>query len=107
MPELVTNIQSALAGVPDLAVGNIIGSNLSNILAGARCFCPLFFQLFAQRDLLKRDGAWLVFSLLLFAGAGLYGEIPSIGGALMVLLLSSSMFIASIRRKNRSMMNLR
>ena len=31
-PELVTSIQSALAGSPGIAVGNVIGSNTANIL---------------------------------------------------------------------------
>lgn len=31
-PELVVNIYSAISGSPDLAIGNIIGSNIANIL---------------------------------------------------------------------------
>ena len=31
-PELIVNIFAALGGSPDLAVGNVIGSNLANIL---------------------------------------------------------------------------
>lgn len=32
MPELVVNVMSALRGTPDLAIGNILGSNIANIL---------------------------------------------------------------------------
>ena len=31
-PELLVSVDAALRGVPDIAVGNIIGSNLANIL---------------------------------------------------------------------------
>jgi cation:H+ antiporter len=31
-PELLVSVQAALSGVPDIAVGNIIGSNIANIL---------------------------------------------------------------------------
>lgn len=31
-PELVVNLYSAFTGVPDLAIGNIVGSNIANIL---------------------------------------------------------------------------
>ncbi|RMF11180.1 MAG: sodium:calcium antiporter, partial [Alphaproteobacteria bacterium] len=31
-PELVTCIEAALAGAPDIAVGNVVGSNIANIL---------------------------------------------------------------------------
>lgn len=31
-PELVVSLQSALSGVPDIAVGNVVGSNIANVL---------------------------------------------------------------------------
>lgn len=31
-PELAVNLQSALSGTPDLAIGNVVGSNIGNIL---------------------------------------------------------------------------
>jgi cation:H+ antiporter len=31
-PELVTSVQAALVGSPGVAIGNVIGSNLSNTL---------------------------------------------------------------------------
>jgi cation:H+ antiporter len=32
MPELLVSVQAAFAGVPDIAVGNVVGSNTANIL---------------------------------------------------------------------------
>ncbi|WP_316015652.1 calcium/sodium antiporter [Roseobacter sp. HKCCA0434] len=32
MPELLTSVQAALAGAPGIAVGNVVGSNIANIL---------------------------------------------------------------------------
>ena len=32
MPELVTSVQAALIGAPGIAVGNIVGSNIANVL---------------------------------------------------------------------------
>ncbi|MBX2854037.1 MAG: sodium:calcium antiporter, partial [Rhodobacteraceae bacterium] len=31
-PELVTSLQAALSGAPGIAVGNVVGSNIANIL---------------------------------------------------------------------------
>ncbi|PWH14017.1 MAG: sodium:calcium antiporter [Anaerolineae bacterium] len=31
-PELAINVQSALAGQPDIAIGNVVGSNIANVL---------------------------------------------------------------------------
>ena len=30
-PELIVSLQSALSGHPDLAVGNVVGSNIANL----------------------------------------------------------------------------
>ena len=32
MPELVVNVTSSLSGAPDIAIGNVVGSNIANIL---------------------------------------------------------------------------
>lgn len=32
IPELLVSVNAALSGVPDIAVGNIVGSNIANIL---------------------------------------------------------------------------
>ena len=32
MPELLVSVQAALAGAPDIAIGNVIGSNIANVL---------------------------------------------------------------------------
>ncbi len=32
MPEMVVSIEAALGGQPDIAIGNVVGSNIANIL---------------------------------------------------------------------------
>lgn len=97
-PELVTNIQGALSGVPDLAVGNIIGSNLSNILLVLGVSAAIF-PIVCPNDLLKRDGIWLVFSMLIFALCGLYGEVPRVVGAVMAALLGVYIYTVYTQEK--------
>ena len=36
-PELVVSLDAAITGVPDIAVGNIVGSNIANILLILGC----------------------------------------------------------------------
>ncbi len=46
LPELVTSVVAAIKGETDIAVGNVIGSNIFNILlvaGAASLFCPLAF----------------------------------------------------------------
>lgn len=85
-PELLVSVQAALAGSPDIAVGNVVGSNISNILliiAVAALVAP-----FANDDkAIRRDaGAMVVFSIasvLVFT----LGEIGRLVGVAMLGLL--------------------
>ena len=48
-PELVTSIDAALAGSPGLAVGNVVGSNIANILLILGVAAPLMRTVADQR----------------------------------------------------------
>lgn len=59
MPELVVSVMGAWGGQPDLAVGNVVGSNISNgmlILGSAVLILPMLIH----RDALLRDGVSLL-----------------------------------------------
>lgn len=68
-PELVTSVEASLIGSPGIAVGNIVGSNIANILLilGASA---LIFPLAVSATALKRDGSFVILTSLLMAGAG-------------------------------------
>jgi cation:H+ antiporter len=66
MPELVTSVQAAAIGAPGIAVGNIVGSNIANILlilGIAALIAPIPVPPLA----LKRDGALVLGSAVVFA----------------------------------------
>jgi cation:H+ antiporter len=67
LPELAASITSALKGHHDIAIGNVIGSNIFNL--GAVMSIPGFFStLEFSRDVFYRDYLVMLFvSLLLFA----------------------------------------
>lgn len=68
MPELVTCVVAALKKKGQLALGNIIGSNISNILlilGGSAVICPLSFSGMSYVDI----GVLFLSSLLLWASA--------------------------------------
>lgn len=65
-PELVTSVQAALAGSPDIAIGNVVGSNIANLLlalGAAAVIAPIIVHSRA----LRRDGSLLVLSATAFA----------------------------------------
>ncbi|MCF8346658.1 MAG: calcium/sodium antiporter [Bacteroidales bacterium] len=65
-PELLVSIQAAVQGHPDMAVGNVIGSNISNILL-VLGLTTVIFPLVVRRSSIVRDWpVMIVLTLLLF-----------------------------------------
>ncbi|WP_421852001.1 calcium/sodium antiporter [Oricola sp.] len=62
-PELFVSVQSALSGAPDIAVGNVIGSNIANVLLvmGAPALLAAIHA--QERGLARNTGVMLVFTL--------------------------------------------
>lgn len=85
-PELVVSIEATLDGAPDIAIGNVIGSNTANILlvlgTGA-----LIAPLICDPGAVRRDGTAMMAALLLLLGLGLSGAILPWQGLLMLLAL--------------------
>ncbi|WP_286805551.1 MULTISPECIES: calcium/sodium antiporter [unclassified Marinimicrobium] len=73
-PELVVSLQAALENTPDIALGNVIGSNIANILL-ILGLCGLVLPLTVHTNALKRDGlamvAATVFALLIMRDGAL------------------------------------
>ena len=64
-PELIVSVQSALSGPPDLALGNVVGSNIANIgfvLAITIIISPID----VTSSFYKIDWPMMIFSSLLF-----------------------------------------
>lgn len=85
-PELVASVSAALKGAPGLALGNVVGSNIANILlilGAAAVISPM-----VTRNLVSRtDTVWFVVTAVLGAGLAAFGVIPRGAGlALMALL---------------------
>jgi cation:H+ antiporter len=98
-PELVTSVQAALSDAPGIAYGNIVGSNIANILliAGvAALISPMLITSVA----LKRDGAVMLAVAILFAGLAFTMPLGRPLGAAFILLLA--IYVYSAFRQERS-----
>ncbi len=101
VPELVASIQAALAGAPGIAMGNVVGSNIANILlilgVGA-----VIYPVFVSGAAIYRDGVVMVAvaALLLIAVWG--GQLSTLAGLFFVLLLAAYLvyLIYSDRKAN-------
>lgn len=64
-PELVVSINAAIEGRPDIAIGNVVGSNISNILL-ILGICAMITPLAVKPLVLRRDAATVVAASILF-----------------------------------------
>ena len=82
-PEAAVSISAGLAGNSDISLGNIVGSNIFNLLVviGA---CAVIFPAKSDEDILKRDLWWNIgVSVLLFALI-LDGSISRVEGLILL-----------------------
>ena len=86
MPELATSLQAAFAGSPGIALGNVIGSNIANILL-ILGFSAVLLPLAVQPDAFRRDAIALVGSTTLCIIAVLTGTVGSVMGGVLLLSL--------------------
>jgi len=88
-PELLTSVSAALAGAPGIAVGNVVGSNISNCLLIA-ALVALVRPIAVNPAALRRDGlVMLAASGLLVALAVALGQLTRpVGAALLGLLVA-------------------
>lgn len=73
-PELTVSIQAAFQGQPDIAVGNIIGSNISNMLL-VLGISALIQPIIVEGKELSRDGIFMLLVTLGFFFVAFYGDI--------------------------------
>lgn len=86
-PELATSVQAALAGSPGIAVGNVVGSNIANILF-ILGLSAVILPLSVNAASFRRDSIALGGSALLATGAVLLGVIgPLVGFVLLACLV--------------------
>jgi cation:H+ antiporter len=98
-PELVTSVEASLIGSPGIAIGNIVGSNIANILLilGASA---LIFPLTVSASALKRDGRFVIATALLMTAAGFTVGLNSLTGLVFVAALVGYMLFAYRQERN-------
>lgn len=92
-PELVTSVQAAMAGSPGIAVGNVVGSNISNLLL-IMGLSAMITPMTVQSGALRRDGVVVLLTALLFAVVSYTHMLDRIAGTIFLGLLISYLFYA-------------
>lgn len=101
-PELSVSVTSALAGSPQIALGDALGSNVVNI--GLILGIALFFgPLHSPRDSLKRDFPVALLVPIMLGILAYDGEISKIDGAMLMSLFVAWLIVMIIEvRRQRS-----
>ncbi|HMO52004.1 MAG TPA: calcium/sodium antiporter [Kiritimatiellia bacterium] len=101
-PELAVSFRSALAGQGDIAVGNVVGSNIFNIamiLGLSAMICPLAVHI----DLIRRD----IPLMIAVTGFGWWllrdQQISRLEGALLVAALITYMAVMIVQSRRRGL----
>lgn len=85
-PELVTSLQAALDGAPGIAIGNVVGSNIGNILL-ILGIAALIGPIAVDRRAFLRDGSVLAVASITILGVVLTGTLGRGAGAMFTILL--------------------
>jgi cation:H+ antiporter len=85
-PELAVSVRAGMAGTADIAIGNVVGSNIFNILA-ILGVCALFAPLVVDRGLLRRDVPVMVAASLLLPLLAFNGRLSQVEGVVLFVLL--------------------
>ena len=99
-PELIVSVKSALMGHPDLALGNVVGSNIANI-AFVLGIVIIITPIAVTKNFYKMDWPMMFFASLLFyffvAQDGVLSRFE--GGILLVLLLYFLVFLLFFQKQ--------
>lgn len=85
-PELLVSVDAALRGVPDIAIGNVVGSNIANILLIVG-LTALVWPVATVGPTLRRNTTVMMVAALVLIPAFAMGTVSRAVGAVSVLLL--------------------
>jgi len=84
VPELATSVQAALQGAPGIAIGNVVGSNMANMLlvlgAGA-----MVYPIATKRSHVFRDGGFGILGAFVLLFAAGQGELSRTVGIFLII----------------------
>jgi cation:H+ antiporter len=99
-PELLVSIKAAFADAPEIAIGNVVGSNIANI-ALVLGLTVLIFPMPVGQNSIKYDWPMMALSSILFYVSALDLNLSRIEGGIMFgLLISFTAFLIWNSRKN-------
>ncbi len=97
-PELVVSIQSTLAGQPDVAIGNVVGSNIFNVLF-ILGLAALIIPLRVSQQLIRFDVPLMIVLSIVFWLLAIDGRMGRLDGLLLTAGLVSYTVLAIVQSR--------
>lgn len=95
LPEMIVSIQATIRGVPDLILGNVVGSNIANVLLVGGASAVVYPLLHDDREL-RRNILLMWAALVAFGALAATGELGRVAG--IVLLTAFFVMMAATAR---------
>lgn len=86
-PELVTSVRGSLAGAPGVALGNVVGANIANLLL-VLGVCAVLRPIHVDSRSLKFDGGVVLAAILLFTLLSIAAPLSRPVGAAYIFLIA-------------------
>lgn len=99
-PELLVSAEAALSGHPEIALGNVLGSNIANIgfIAG---LTAILLPFFVTKKIIKLDIKVMILFAVLFTFFAYDGEFNRIeGGIVFLLLIAYTILLLGMSKKS-------
>ncbi|MBB3066041.1 calcium/sodium antiporter [Limibacillus halophilus] len=101
-PEFVVSVEAALVNKPDIAVGNIVGSNIANLLL-ILGVAAVIYPMPARFNQIWREALAVLFGALLLIPLGYMGIIVFWQGIVMLALLTAFLVYTYCRQSRQPM----
>jgi len=101
-PELAVTVQATLDGTPGLAVGNVVGSNIANVLL-VLGIAGLMLPLAVRMPVVRRDVPLLVVLSVLLLVVSLGGSVSRIEGLILVFAVAGYVAWTVIRSRREEL----
>ena len=101
-PEIAVSVQAGAAGQADIAIGNVVGSNIANILLVLGISAAIA-PLVVSHQLVRLDVPIMIFVSVLFLAFGYDGEISRLeGGILFGMAIAYTLLLLWLSRRHRA-----
>jgi cation:H+ antiporter len=100
LPEMAASIAASMDGKPDIAIANVIGSNILNITLVLATVFLISTKINPARDFFAKDSTWALVPVLVFILMILDGMISRFDAALLLLLMGAYLLFLLQDAKN-------